>query len=166
MLKPTRERILELLDCDPLLGILRWKVWRPNGVKPGDLAGSAKGDGYLRVCIDGKRYGVHQVIWFYVHGTWPARIDHKDRNPERNSIQNLRIATRAQNIQNCKVYSTNSAGFKGVSPKNRRFVARVTINKKTVNLGAFDTPEEAHQAYCQAAKVAFGEFFSSGQSQP
>jgi hypothetical protein len=39
-----------------------------------------------------------------------------------------------------------------------RLRASIYIDKKCRHLGMFDTPAEAHAAYCAAASKAFGEF--------
>ncbi|TPL66647.1 hypothetical protein FJ949_09790 [Mesorhizobium sp. B2-4-1] len=55
--------------------------------------------------------------------------------------------------------ANNTSGFKGVTvtPKGR-YVARIKARSKHIHLGVFDTPEQAHAAYCQAANTHFGEF--------
>jgi hypothetical protein len=37
-----------------------------------------------------------------------------------------------------------------------------SINKKTIHIGIFDTPEEAHKAYCRAADKYHKEFANHG----
>lgn len=161
----TKKRLLELLDIYPDTGIARWKVWRPNGVKVGDVAGSNKGDGYLRICLDNRRYGVHNIIWFFVNGTWPRRIDHEDRDTTHNWIENLRVASRAQNMHNSKVRSDNRSGLKGVSLRaNGTYEATVTVGGKKIYSERFNSKIDAHRAYCVVAKRTFGEFFFDGKS--
>ena len=41
----------------------------------------------------------------------------------------------------------NKTGFTGVEKINNKFRARIWINKKLINLGIFESPEEAHNAY-------------------
>lgn len=85
-------------------------------------------------------------------------IDHKDGNPLNNQRGNLRSATKSQNAMNRK--SNNKLGFKGVtySKAAQRWQAQIQANGKKRYLGSFDTPEEAHEAYCEAANEHFGEF--------
>ena len=96
-------------------------------------------------------------------GTWPkAEIDHIDRNGLNNRWFNLREASRSQNAGNTKTHTDNKTGFKGVCPNHKRFSAMINEGGKTKYLGTFDTPEEAHEAYMQAARDLFGEFASDG----
>ena len=44
----------------------------------------------------------------------------------------------------------NSLGLAGVSKKNNRFRAAIRHKGKWINLGMFDTAEEAHQEYVNA----------------
>ena len=83
-------------------------------------------------------------------------IDHIDRNPLNNQRSNLRSATRRQNNTNSK--GTGKSGFKGVDHYGRRWRARIRVNGEEINLGTFDTPEEAHEAYQEAAIKYHGEF--------
>ena len=73
-------------------------------------------------------------------------IDHIDRNPLNNNIDNLRIATPQQNQFN--------TAAKGCSfhKQTGKWMARIKINKKTIYLGLHNTEEEAHEAYLKAKK--------------
>ncbi len=68
-----------------------------------------------------------------------------------NRRENLRIVTRSQNLRNCKTFKNSKSGFKGVifNPVNGKW-------KAIINLGTFDTPEEAAKAYDEAIKKLFG----------
>jgi hypothetical protein len=59
---------------------------------------------------------------------------------------------------------TNTSGFKGVSwyARTGKWNAQVCHQRKYYNLGYFDTPEEAHEAYKVKALELFGEFAYDG----
>lgn len=86
-------------------------------------------------------------------------VDHKDRNPLNNTRHNLRLATSSQNQANRKVMSSSSLQLKGVRQRpSGRFSAQIFKCGKIVWLGTYDTAEEAHAVYVEAAKSIHGEF--------
>ena len=95
-------------------------------------------------------------------GSWPnGFLDHKNGVRSDNRWHNLRIANKSQNAANSKTNIRNRLGLKGVVavvPEGSRFKANIKKNGKKKHLGVFATPEEAHAAYCKAAKEVYGEF--------
>lgn len=79
-----------------------------------------------------------------------------------NSDNNIRPGTASQNNQNSRKRSDNTTGFKGVyfykDGRRKPYSAYITVDKKRINLGYYETAEEAYAAYCEAAKKYFGEF--------
>jgi hypothetical protein len=114
--------------------------------------------------IDGRQYAAHRLAWLHMTGEWPpADIDHANGDPGDNRWNNLRAATRAQNISNGRKRSTNTSGFKGVSWRSakEKWQAAITVNGLKRFLGYFDDPAEAHAAYVRAAEKYHGEFARS-----
>ncbi|GAB2022123.1 hypothetical protein RyT2_11970 [Pseudolactococcus yaeyamensis] len=86
-------------------------------------------------------------------------VDHINGNPEDNRKCNLRICTNAQNAYNQKVRSNNTIGFKGVSKTHSgRYRSYINKNYRQINLGIYNTPEEAAHAYDEVATLLHGKF--------
>lgn len=87
-------------------------------------------------------------------------VDHINGNRLDNRRENLRVCTPSENVRNQKRSSTNTSGFKGVYwDKNaEKWKAQIQSGGKKINLGHYQTPEAAHQAYCSASKKYHGEF--------
>ena len=154
-----QEYVRELFIYEPDTGILRNRINRSTRAKIGEIAGSLRNDGYMRVGINNKAYSVHRIAFLYVYGYLPEFLDHINGDKLDNRISNLRPATRAENQRNRGIAKNNKAGFKGVYPnKHGRYEAGIKKNGKRIYLGTFDTPEEAHWAYMRKARNLFGEF--------
>lgn len=155
MAKPiiTAEQLRSVLHYDPDTGVFTWIVSRPK-IRVGQVAGCLEGRGYRRICIDGRLYYAHRLAWLYVNGYWPsAEVDHKFGVRNDNRIGELREATHAQNCQNRRsARLDNKSGLLGVCNDRGRPVAKITLDYKSMHLGTFDTPEDAHAAYL-CAKV-------------
>ena len=161
------KRLRAVLKYDPATGVFTWRI-RPgsgghNRVVKGEPAGSVWADGYRRIRIDYASYPAARLAFLYMVGRWPqAEMDHRNRNRSDDRWANLREATRQQNQGN-KFNSNNALGLKGVCfEKDRcKFKAYIEMNGKTVNLGRFETAEEAQAAYAAAAEKQFGQFARS-----
>ena len=84
-------------------------------------------------------------------------IDHINHNKLDNTKENLRCCTKQQNEMNKVKRSNTSSKFKGVTKINK-WMASITFNNKTINLGYFNTEKEAAKIYNVKAKELFGEF--------
>jgi hypothetical protein len=88
------------------------------------------------------------------------QCDHRNRDTLDNRRQNLRKCTTSQNQMNHSKHSNNTSGFKGVSwhKVNKKWQALIGLNWKIINLGFFETAEEAAIAYRRAALIYHAEF--------
>jgi hypothetical protein len=111
------------------------------------------------------RPGVKKCLVFMhrlISGT-PAGMetDHIDGDGLNNRRSNLRFATTSENQRN-RVASANntSGGRKGVNfhRYSGRWRASIQLNGKRRHLGYFDTPDQAHAAYCESAVRLHGDF--------
>ena len=166
-LKPPlqHDRLLELLTYFPASGDFVWNVATRRGQgKAGTLAGTPTARGrYLHIQIDRRRYLAHRLAWFYVHKVWPPdEIDHESGDQADNRITNLRTANRAQNNANRRHKRTSRSGLKGVHFHRGKWIASTKRDGKQFYLGSFNSPAEAHAAYCAKAKELFGHFWSAG----
>src|ERR1035438_8105715 len=108
----TTHRLRQLFDYDAETGELIRKVALSRSSKVGEVAGFVGTNGYRYASVDGKTYPLHRLVWIW-HGLNPlAEPDHKNTNPSDNRIENLRPATRSQNMQNRRVAKNNTSGVK------------------------------------------------------
>lgn len=155
-----QERVRELFDYDAGTGELVWRTLTNNRVKVGAVAGTPRADGYRKISVDGRFYLTHRLVWLWHHGELPQYLDHIDRDPSNNRIENLRPATSIQNGGNMSKRSGTSSQWKGVcwSKRTRKWQANIRVNDKLRHLGRFTCEADAAQAYNGAAHEAFGEF--------
>ena len=155
----TQSRLKELLHYDPETGVFT-RATKRFGIRVGDIAGNIY-KGYVRIKVDNKLYRAHRLAFLYMLGTWPEdQVDHIDLCRANNIWANLREATHAQNQHNTQKPKRNKSGYKGVyfAKDRAKYRAEIRINKKSTRLGQFNTPEEAYEAYCAAAKIYHKEF--------
>jgi hypothetical protein len=117
--------------------------------------------GYIQVEYKQKAYMLHRIIYEMHHGKIPNGfvIDHIDRNPLNNKIENLRLASLSENKINSAANHNNTTGFKGViRTPNNKFQARLGFNNKKLYLGLFNTKEEAAAAIKKKSIELYGEF--------
>jgi len=87
--------------------------------------------------------------------------DHRDGNGLNNQKNNLRKCTRSQNQCNARKHRNGTSSiYTGVSLDKRsgKYRARITIEKEVLNLGRFETQEEAARVRDRAAKQHHGRF--------
>jgi hypothetical protein len=138
-------------------------VWIRDGSTRGITAGDPvycglQSNGYV-VCRTStnprKTIKAHHLVWYFSRGKWPdSAIDHIDGNRANNSLENLRLATTAQNMAN-RAANQGRLLPKGVYPHGRKFRAKVG----DCYLGLYPTPELARQAAVHHGQLVYGGFF-------
>ncbi len=147
----TPQRLRDLLDYDPQVGVFTWRVARryktPIGKKAGCLS-----DGKVSIRIDGCDYLAHRLVFLHQEGKWPAEIVRAHNGNladlRRTNLQQCTWQDRQLEIEDA--LENNRLGIRGVSrsdTKNPRFTARVQDGKRTRRIGSFGTPQEAAFAY-------------------
>lgn len=138
-------------------GHLYWK-------KNNKLAGSLKPTGYIVIEVNEKNIMAHRLVWLYHHETLNGFVDHIDGNKSNNKIENLRIATKAQNCWNKKIYPTNKVGIKGIRKRSdtNKYEVRISVNNKRLVLGSYDDLELAELVMIEARDKHHKEFANHG----
>ena len=133
-------------------GDLRWTEKAPVKVR-GKLCLAKNNTGHKYIKFQGKNYYAHRIAWLYVYGEWPDSIDHVNGDSADNRLVNLRSVDHQTNMQNeRKARSNNKTGMLGVSPNGRKYRAEIRVNGKKINLGTFEQPKMAYQAYLVAKR--------------
>ncbi len=154
------DRINSLIKYDPLTGEFHWKI-NKGKMREGKIAGGLNGDGYWMIGIDCKRYYGHRIAWLLMMGEWPyCKIDHIDTDQKNNRWENIREANTSENAMNTPIKSSNTSGYKGVSwaAHAKKWQAHIMIDGRSIYLGIFQNPVDAHNAYASASNKHHKEF--------
>lgn len=115
----THERLIELLDYDPVAGLFRRRTTiggRCAGTKAGTIM-----EGNIKISVDNKNYLAPRLAWFYVHGEWPEAIYCKDKNRFNYAIDNLDNVSLDYIRHNKRRYSNNPSGSTGIYKMGKRW---------------------------------------------
>ena len=168
----SADEVRALLDYDQKTGIFRWrynaarsKEW--NTRRAGKPAGGLnKTIGRIQVRIqDRGLYLASRLAWLYVTGEWPEHeIDHVNQDKTDDRFDNLRLASRIENMRNRKVHDDSRSGFLGVRWRkhHRKWEARISIAGKTVWHAYAESAQEAAALRREAALLIHGEFAAHG----
>ena len=144
----TQKLLKKHLHYDPSTGIFTRLTTASNNAKAGSTPGNIDAYGYSIFSFMGKKYKAHRLAWLYVYGVWPIELDHQNHIRDDNRISNLREVSRKQNMQNTKLYTSNSSGSVGVcwDKSRNRWMAQIRVSGKTVVLGRYKEIKDAIQA--------------------
>ena len=159
-----QERALSVIECDYETGLFRWikiigrckKCW---------FAGSKDSSGYTVIHVLGHCIRGHQLAWIMYYGAIPEfEIDHKNGIKSDNRIENLRDATRAENLKNARKSRANTSGYTGVNWDKQagKWTTTITVNYITITIGLFREKDEAIAAR-EAANIKYGYDPSHGK---
>lgn len=155
IIKLTRGQVALIDDIDAELSKLRWHALK------------VQGGFYAARTVSKKAVLLHREILERIIDrllTKTEHVDHISGDKLDNRRNNLRIATRSQNLSNRGRPSNNTSGLKGAfwHKHNKKWMSSIGVNGRRKYLGYFDTPEEAHEAYCTAAQELHGAFANTG----
>lgn len=110
--------------------------------------------GYIILSVAKKHISYHVLVWILsTDKDIPAGyyIDHINGNKTDNRIENLRLVTQRQNMQNMKCHREGC--FRGVQYRadKGKWNPRIWINGKKLSLGYYWSPEEAEKVYMVAS---------------
>lgn len=111
--------------------------------------------GYAVTSMSSKNMYMHRMVF----GTVPQKhvVDHVNRNKLDNRRENLRMATRADNLLNSRNGVAN-VDYVGVRANGRKYAAYTGIKGKNVYIGTADTAEDAAKLRDAFAYTLHGEF--------
>ena len=159
----STSKLQELFECKN--GSLFWKITF-NKVKAGDEAGCKLSTGYRAVRINGERHQAHRLIYQMHYGEIPLGmiIDHINCNRADNRIDNLRLCTYTQNVQNKSLNKNNKSGSKNVywSQQEGKWGVGIRINKSKKHFGFFKDLELADLVAMEARNKFHGQFANHG----
>ena len=161
---PTQARLKELFDYDADNGVLVWKVSVGSRARAGSFAGSVnKYHGRRLVSVDKVSHYHYRLVYCWHHGDLGVyEIDHIDRDPSNDRIENLRPSTTSQNGANKNLLSNNKSGHTGVSwdKQRQKWFVKIEVRGKQLALGRYADFADAVAAYRAAALRHFGEYSS------
>ena len=152
--KYARECMVYGIGNDGKVGLF-WK--KPSKHKPQNLnkrVGSVNVYGYrMIVTVKNGTIYEHQLVWLLFNGNLPSKpfsIDHKDRDPQNNNIDNLRIANQKQQQRNKNARKDGKSRYTGVHWNKQHNKWRVHYyyvdenkNTKCVYIGAYKSEQFA-----------------------
>lgn len=138
------------INYDPDTGLFLY--FRSRGkMKAGQMAGTKNKWGHIEINFKQKKYQAHRLAWRFHYSECPnGIIDHINREESDNRICNLRLSTCLENMHNRdKPHPINKTGLIGANFKKKtgKWSSQIRFNYKIINLGSYDTAEQAHQAY-------------------
>lgn len=163
----TQEKLKSILLYDSDTGDFIWikSIKGTRGI--GKKAGTVTNKGYVDVCINGKKYGLHRLAFLYKTGSIPKTVDHINGIKSDNRWDNLRECSLIENALNSPIVRSKS-GFKNVyhDPRGVKKWAVVVFDVKGNKhcIGYYLTPEEGNVAAIAARERLQGEFNSDRRS--
>jgi hypothetical protein len=113
-----------------------------------------------------KKLRIHRLMFFclkpYTLVDGKEEVDHIDNDQSNNSLGNLRLASRKDQLGNTRLSTRNTSKHRGVTwdKSNKKWIAHIHKDNRFINLGRYTNKEEAVNAAKQARKEYFKEYFN------
>lgn len=153
------------LDYDATTGLLYWNdnAYRwAKGKEAGNKNSRYTMIGFTSPDTHKDRFELaNRLIWRMCKGKIPDNlyIDHINGDKKDNRIENLRLATNQQNMQNTGIWKTNTTGVRNVKQlTSGNWQVNITINKKKYCFGTYEDIELAELVAEEARDKYFNEF--------
>ncbi|WP_430316955.1 HNH endonuclease [Pseudomonas sp. p1(2021b)] len=145
------DELKSTLSYSPATGKFTWLKTLGSRAQVGSVAGYLHCRGYRFIRLKGKRFAAHRLAFFWMTGRFPMEdIDHINGNRDDNRWENLREASRSENLENINP-KPNQSGMLGVTrTRCGNWTARIMKNGKQHYLGTFYSPDDAGAAYLEA----------------
>lgn len=104
---------------------------------------------------ENKTHTLHHLVWDHF-GNMPRdgrklQIDHKDGDKTNNHIYNLQLLSQRDNtVKYHKSRCDKKNRYIGAYPNKKKWMSLIYVDGKSIFLGNYDTPEQAHTAYLNA----------------
>ena len=141
----SQKIVKKLFTYDSISGNLIWKITTRN-TKQGDCAGCRNTQGYIVIRFKGKNYYAHRLIWLLCKGYFPENsIDHINRDPSDNRLDNLREVSHQCNMRNVATRKNSVSGVRGVYwfKRTNKWQSAIRINNTNYHLGYYSNLDEA-----------------------
>lgn len=156
----------EYLRYEPETGNFYWlKDVGGHSKGAGSLAGWTTKLGYRKIILKGKGYEGQVLAWLLSGRELPPTmyLDHKDRNPSNNKLNNLRLVTARENQYNAAGWVNTSTGIKGLVKQGNKLIARVSFNGTRYSKNFKPTQiEQAKEWLVNTRNQLHGEFAHHG----
>jgi hypothetical protein len=114
-----------------------------------------------------KADGTYKTETIYLHKLVAEKFISKTKSGERNLVgakngnkldcrlENL--VYRSRSVASRKRKTSSKVGYTGVYKENNRYRAVISVDRKSVHIGMYDTAEEAARAYNKKSRELYGE---------
>lgn len=121
---------------------------------------------YVCAKVDDKQILIHRVV-LQISDEYEVDHKHGEQSRHDNRKSNLRPCIHSDNMKNVGLRSDNTSGVTGVTwdKKEKRWVARITVNGKRKYLGRYKNFQKAINIRKEAEEKFYGEFsYDNSQS--